>query len=70
MSAVIIRGRFGRAARFAPPSPKQRRSSLGRMARGLATLLPFPASGLYTAQHAAAALQIEFLSPRRKEPQL
>ena len=70
MSAVIIRGRFERAARFAPPSPKARRSSLGRMARNLASLLHFPTSGLYTAQHAAAALQIEYLHPRRKEPQL
>lgn len=68
MSAVIIRGRFGEAARFAPPAPKARRSSsFGRMARSLASLLHFPASALYTAQHAMAALQIEYLSPRRKE---
>lgn len=70
MSAVIIRGRFGRAAHFAPPISKARRSALGRVAHGLASLLHFPASGLYTAQHAAAALQIEYLHPRRKEPQL
>jgi hypothetical protein len=39
------------------------------MARSLASLLHFPTSGLYTGQHAAAALQIEFLSPRRKDAQ-
>ena len=69
MSAVIIRGRFHRSSGFAPPSSKARRSPLGRMARGLASLLHFPTSGLYAGQHAAAALQIEYLSPRRKEHQ-
>jgi len=70
MSAVIIRGRFAEATRLAGPQARSRRSPFGRVARSLASLLHFPAAGLYSAQHAAAALQIEYLSPRRKEPQL
>ena len=66
MSAVIIKGRFGRAARSMPPTSKAR-TSFGRMARGLASLLHFPTSGLYNGQHAAAALQIEALSGRRRD---
>ncbi len=67
MSAVIIKGRFGRVARFAPPASPKARKSFGRMARSLASLLHFPTAGLYNGQHAAAALQIEALSGRRRD---
>jgi len=70
MSAVIIRGRFEQASRIGAPAARTGRRSLGRMARNLASLLHFPTSGLYRGQDAAAALQIEYLSPRRRGPEL
>ena len=67
MSALIIKGRFGRATRFAAPTSPKARRSLSSMARGLASLLHFPTAGLYNGAHAAVALQIESLSGRRQD---
>jgi hypothetical protein len=62
MSAIVIPGRFPQAA---PPSSLRSVRRPG-LARRLAHFFHFPGAELYSGQHAAAALQIEFLYPHRK----
>jgi hypothetical protein len=62
MSAVVIKGRFAEVAAPSAPRARPRRSLL----RQLVDFFRFPAAELYSGQHAAAALQIEFLYPHRK----
>jgi hypothetical protein len=62
MSAVVIEGRFPGTA----PPPAVRAHRHPSFARRLAEFFRFPAADLYRGQHAAAALQIEYLRPHRK----